>query len=77
MQIELNDTTVAALKRVLPKAISSLSANIQSLAQEIDLGSKAVGRVPASRSNLIKHHNMLEVQQDALITLLVDIGGDV
>jgi hypothetical protein len=76
MQIELNDTTVAALKRVLPKAIGSLSRDIQALAQEIDLGSEAVGRVPARKSLLIKHHNTLEVEQDALISLMADLAPE-
>jgi hypothetical protein len=74
MRIELNDTVVAALVRVLPKAIGSLNRDIRNLAQEIDLGSKAVGRAPARKDLLIKHHNTLEVEQDALITLLADLA---
>jgi hypothetical protein len=60
--------------RVLPKAIGSLSKDIQALALEIDVGSEAVGRVPARKSLLVKHHNTLEVEQDALISLLADLA---
>jgi hypothetical protein len=74
MIVNLNDTTVAALVRVLPKAIGSLNRDIRNLAQEIDVGSKAVGRVPARKDLLVKHHKMLEEGQDALITLLADLA---